>query len=156
MFAVKGEQNALDRNISLPSRTNIYNIRGTTLIHCNQCTPRNSNKFPTHNASLASANFLAALSSPYYTESLCGTHTIIRSLYKTCSAFLCLNSLFGIKLWLIISLFCHFVNGKRCFRRILCIIPTRLRVLSHSYFSPYFGLISVSFPSNFLVFLYIL
>ena len=36
------------------------------------------------------------------------------------------------------------------------IIPTRLRVLSHSYFSPYFRRISVSFPSNFLVFLCIL
>lgn len=36
------------------------------------------------------------------------------------------------------------------------IIPTRLRVLSHSYFSPYFGLISVRFRSFCFVFLCIL
>ena len=36
------------------------------------------------------------------------------------------------------------------------IIPTRLRVLSHSYFSPYFGLISVRFLSFCFVFLCIL
>ena len=35
-------------------------------------------------------------------------------------------------------------------------IPIRLRVLSHSYFSPYLGRISVEFPSFFLVFLCIL
>ena len=37
-----------------------------------------------------------------------------------------------------------------------CIIPTRLRVLSHSYFSTYFGQISVRFLSFCFVFLCIL
>ena len=40
--------------------------------------------------------------------------------------------------------------------RIPWVIPTRLRVLSHSYFSPYFGLIPMRFLSFCFVFLCIL
>ena len=48
------------------------------------------------------------------------------------------------------------VIGSIKFAKANVLTPTRLRDLSHSYFLPYFGRISVSFSSKFLVFLCIL